>query len=109
MKRTFQPNNRRRARKHGASVRERVEHDLSQLEQSSRSKTVVVHSQSPPPPQVVERDRQFVEVQVPSNRLTAIEWAMDEYVKRNPGARPTVETIEAFAAQYQSGMKPAKE
>ena len=46
---------------------------------------------------------------MPTDRQTAIEWAMDEYVKRNPGARPTVETIEAYAAQYQSGMKPKKE
>lgn len=99
----------RRMHKRSRSVRDRVEDDLRQVNPPSRSKPVVVHSESPPPPQVVERERQFVEVQVPSDRLIALQWAMDEYVKRNPGARPTVETIEAFAAQYQSGMKPAKE
>jgi hypothetical protein len=70
-----------------------------------RLKAIVIHDQSPPPPQVIERERQFVEVQVPTDRLGALEWAMDEYVKRNPGARPTVETIEAYAKQFQSGAR----
>jgi len=99
----------RRAHRGGQAIRERVESDLQARSSTARGKTVVVHSESPPPPQVVERERAFVEVQVPTDRQTAIEWAMDEYVKRNPGARPTVETIEAYAAQYQSGMKPKKE
>jgi hypothetical protein len=72
-----------------------------------RVRAIVLHDQSPPPPQIVERERQFVEVQVPTDRLGALEWAIDEYVKRNPGARPTVETIEAYAKQFQSaGRKP---
>ncbi len=70
-----------------------------------RLRAIVIHDQSPPPPQVVERQRQFVEVQVPTNRLGAIEWAMDEYVKRNPGARPTIETIEAYAQQFQAATR----
>jgi hypothetical protein len=51
------------------------------------------------------RDREFVEVQIPTQRLAALEQAMDEYVRRNPGARPTVETIEAYAKQYESASK----
>jgi hypothetical protein len=70
-----------------------------------RLRAIVIHDQSPPPPQLVERDRQFVEIQVPTDRLGALEWAMDEYVKRNPGARPTIETIEAYAKQFQSATK----
>jgi S1-C subfamily serine protease len=68
---------------------------------------VVLHDQSPPLPQLIERNREFVEVQVPTARQSAIEWAMDEYVKRNPGARPTIETIEAYANQFQSAVKKA--
>lgn len=70
-----------------------------------RLRAIVIRDQAPPPPQVIERERQFVEVQVPTDRLGALEWAMDEYVKRNPGARPTVETIEAYAKQFQSATK----
>jgi hypothetical protein len=60
------------------------------------------------PPTFVElppREREFVEVQIPTQRLAALEQAMDEYVRRNPGARPTVETIEAYAKQYESAGK----
>lgn len=70
-----------------------------------RLRAIVLHDQSAPLPQVVERERQFVEVQVPTDRQGALEWAMDEYVKRNPGARPTVETIEAYAKQFQSATR----
>lgn len=70
-----------------------------------RLRAIVIRDQAPPPAQVIERERQFVEVQVPTDRLGALEWAMDEYVKRNPGARPTVETIEAYAKQFQSAVK----
>jgi hypothetical protein len=70
-----------------------------------RLRAIVIRDQAPPPAQVIERERQFVEVQVPTDRLGALEWAMDEYVKRNPGARPTVETIEAYAKQFQSAVR----
>jgi hypothetical protein len=67
---------------------------------------IVIHSQSPPPPQVVEHSREFVPIEMPSKRLTALQKAMNEYVQRNPGARATIETIEAYADQFQSGDKP---
>ncbi len=75
------------------------------MQPASTPSPIVVRQQSPPPPQVVERERSFIEVQVPTHRLAAIEWAMDELVRRAPGARPTIETIEAYAAQYASGLK----
>jgi hypothetical protein len=46
------------------------------------------------------RRREFVPYEKPNGQLSALEWAMDELVRRNPGARETVETIEAFARQH---------
>ena len=69
----------------------------------------VIRDESPPPPQIVRRNREFVSYQVPDRRLKAVEWAHDEYVRRFPGARPVVETIEAYADQYESGMKTHEE
>jgi len=60
-------------------------------------------------PQVIvkqaKRDREFVEIDTGSKRLQALQKAMDEYVSRNPGARATIETLEAFADQFESGDK----
>ena len=56
-----------------------------------------------PPPQIVKRQREFVSYRVPSRQLKAIEWAHDEYVRRHPGARAVVETLESYADQYLSG------
>ncbi len=56
-----------------------------------------------PLPQIVRRQREFVGYRVPSRALTALEWAHDEYVRRHPGARSAVETIESYATQYLSG------
>lgn len=50
-----------------------------------------------------KRNREFVEVDRPSKRLKALERAMDEFCRRNPGAVPTIQTIEAYADQYESG------
>jgi len=65
---------------------------------------VVIHDDQKPAPQVVVRDREFVEVQVPADRLKALEMAMDEYVRRYPAARSMIETIEGYADQFQSGF-----
>jgi len=65
----------------------------------------VIRDEALPPPQIVRRNREFVSYQVPDRRLKALEWAHDEYVRRYPGARPVIETIEAYADQYESGMK----
>ncbi len=65
----------------------------------------VVRLDTPPPPQTVRRDREFVPYEAPNGRRKALEWAHDEYVKKYPGARATIETIEAYADQYESGMK----
>jgi hypothetical protein len=70
---------------------------------STAAQPVVIHEQSPPPPQVTTRERTFVPVEMPSPRLKALEWAMDEYVRKYPGARPVIEAIESFAEQFNSG------
>jgi hypothetical protein len=62
-------------------------------------------SHRPSPQAAAPRQREFVELRVPTQRLAALEQAMDEYVRRNPGARPTIETIEAYAKQYESSGK----
>lgn len=66
---------------------------------------IIVRKEARPPPQIVERDREFVEVQVAPVELRALQWGLDELVRRNPGARAFVETVEAYAAQYASGAK----
>jgi hypothetical protein len=45
-------------------------------------------------------------VRVPSTdpRRVALETAMNEYAKRNPGALDTIETLKAYAEQIHSGM-----
>jgi hypothetical protein len=63
---------------------------------------------SPPLPQIVRTERQFVPYETPSAELQALKLAMDEYVKLHPGARATVETIEAYARQIHSGMDKTK-
>ena len=42
--------------------------------------------------------------ETPNGRRTALEWAHDEYVRRHPGARSIIETIEVYADQYESGQ-----
>jgi hypothetical protein len=46
-------------------------------------------------------------VRVPSTdpRRVALETAMNEYAKRNPGALDTIETLKAYAEQIHSGMQ----
>jgi len=65
---------------------------------------IVVHSESEPLPQVKQRYREFVPYEKPNGQLTALQWACDRYVQRHPGARATVEAIEAYADQYYSGL-----
>ena len=65
---------------------------------------IVVHHDTRPPPQTVRRDREFVPYEAPNGRRKALEWAHDEYVKKYPGARSIIDTIEAYAAQYESGL-----
>ena len=65
---------------------------------------MVCESPKPPPP-IIRREREFVEVEVPSKRLKAIERAMDEYGRRYPSARSVVETIESYADQYEAAEK----
>ena len=68
-------------------------------------KPVIVRQESPPPPQQVLRERTFVPYATADPQLKALLWAQEELVRRNPGARTTIDMIEAFADQYQSGMK----
>jgi len=75
-----------------------------QQRQAAQPRTVVIHEQTPPPPQTVRREREFVEVEKPNGQLEALHWAMGEYVRRYPGARGIIETIEALASQYESGL-----
>lgn len=70
---------------------------------------VIIRHDNPPPPPIVDRSREFVEVVVPDQRLKALQWAMDEYVRRFPGARPFVDTVESYASQYLSGNPKPKE
>jgi len=65
---------------------------------------VTIRDDPRPPPARVVRDREFVDVEVPSRQLVALQQAMDEYVRRHPGARGVVETIEGYARQYESGL-----
>lgn len=66
---------------------------------------VTIHDDARPPPARVVRDRQFVDVEVPSRQLVALQQAMDEYVRRHPGARGVVETIEGYARQFECGLE----
>lgn len=75
---------------------------------SPPAQPVIVHDQAPAAPQIVRRDREFVTVQTTPRRLTALEKALDYYVQRNPGSRSTIETIESYASQLESGLALAK-
>ena len=74
-------------------------------ESSPLPDAIVIREDAPPAPPIVRRNRAFIEVEVPEARLRALQLAMDEYVRRHPGARATIETIEAFADQFESGFK----
>jgi len=65
---------------------------------------VIVRQDTPPPPQQVVRETNYVNVEVPTKRQRAIEMAMEEYVRKYPGGRATVEVIESFARQIESGL-----
>lgn len=69
---------------------------------------VILHADSPPPPPIVKRSREFVEVEVPHRRLKALQIAMDEFGRKYPGCRSTVETIESWADQIESGIPVKK-
>ena len=66
---------------------------------------VVVREDPRPQQPLVRRNREFVEVEVPERRLKALQMAHDEYVKRHPAARAVIETLEAFADQFESAMQ----
>ncbi len=66
-------------------------------------RTVIVDH--PLPKQVIERRSVTVPVEVPSRRLQAIHQGMEEFVRRYPAQREFVESINAFADQYESGLK----
>jgi alkanesulfonate monooxygenase SsuD/methylene tetrahydromethanopterin reductase-like flavin-dependent oxidoreductase (luciferase family) len=65
---------------------------------------VVIRDDPKPATPTVVRSREFVEVEVPQRRLKALQMAHDEYVRRYPGARTTIETIENYADQFESGL-----
>jgi hypothetical protein len=88
---------------------DKTDPDSPRRRKRRKPETPTVIRDESPPPQIVRRNREFVSYQVPDRRLKAVEWAHDEYVRRFPGARPVVETIEAYADQYESGMKTHEE
>lgn len=70
-------------------------------------KTVVVATQTEPPPQQVVRDTQYVNIIQESPELQGLKMAMDEFVKRNPTLQGAVTDIKTFAKQFTSGIAPA--
>jgi hypothetical protein len=54
--------------------------------------------------QTVTKPSTYVEVEKDPRQLVALQQAMDEYVRRHPGARQTVETIQGFAKQFEAGQ-----
>jgi hypothetical protein len=67
----------------------------------------VVIRENPPPPQVIREETKYVTVEGQSTELAALKAAMDSFVQKHPGAVSSVETIKAYAAQIESGMKGA--
>jgi hypothetical protein len=65
---------------------------------------VVTVQRAPLPPEV-RRVVDYVPVPTVDKRRVALETAMDELAKRNPGALDMLETVKAYADQIESGMK----
>lgn len=57
----------------------------------------------PPTPQLTRVDHTYVPFQAQSPELEAMKQAMDEVVKRNPGAVDLIDTIKNYARQIESG------
>ncbi len=71
---------------------------------------IVIETQSPPPPQRVQKETNYVQVPVDSPELQGMQMALDYLVKKNPGATPFVESVKSYAKQFVSGLggtKPA--
>jgi len=66
---------------------------------------IPIRDDAPPPPQVITREHSYVPYEVPTKRQRAVEMAMDEYVRRYPGARTAVDAINEFARQFESGLE----
>jgi hypothetical protein len=72
---------------------------------STPSRPIVVTTQSPPLPQELVRETQYVQVPTVTARQQAIEEAMVQLVRHSPGAQSVVETIQAYARQIESGLR----
>lgn len=69
----------------------------------------VIVTQAPPLPQAPPRvEREYVPYQAASPELEALKRAMDELVKRHPGALETVETLKNYARQIEAGLPKPK-
>ena len=72
---------------------------------STPSRPIVVTTESPPLPQELVRETQYVQVPTVTARQQAIEEAMVQLVRHSPGAQSVVETIQAYARQIESGLR----
>ena len=100
----------RAARKHAGKYRAELDALRDRLRDepsagSSNVRVVPITHDNPPAAPLVARSREFVQVEVPSLTLEALQFAMDDWVKRNPGSQAAIEAIEAVARQYESGAR----
>lgn len=66
---------------------------------------IIIRQREKPLPQVVTREREFVQVETPTIELRALQQALDIYGKKNPGAIPVIETLESMAEQIAAGLR----
>lgn len=77
------------------------------IEGRSGSQTSVLVTPAPAPIKetILRSESKYVPVEVPSEELASLKWAMDELARRYPGQIAHLEQLKAYAAQHLSGRK----
>jgi hypothetical protein len=70
------------------------------------AKPVPVVMQGAPGPATVIPERTFTQIEIDVT-AKALDWALDQVVRRFPGSEGTAATIQSLVSQYRSGIQPA--
>lgn len=97
----------RRLRRTAHAVGERPVRGLTPIGSPSEEPTFITQ-QTPPPPQVVRTDQQFVTIEKPNGEAQAWNLAVRELAERQPGTRDVLQTLKAWKDQILSGLDKPK-
>jgi Trypsin-like peptidase domain len=76
-----------------------------ELERLRNQPAQIVVNDTPAPPPIVRHEKTFTPYEVPSLREKALDMAMDDLVRRQPGSVGTLEQLKSAIDQFESGLR----